>query len=85
MRNHRLSHDLITLIVSVAVFVGLAPAWAAEDIRIGVVSPLTGPTAKFGQAQKNALTMAADDVNGAGGIKSLGGAKIKLVFGDTRG
>ncbi len=50
-----------------------------------MVSPLTGPTAKFGQAQKNALTMAADDVNGAGGIKSLGGAKIKLVFGDTRG
>ena len=85
MGNHRLMHDLATLIVSVAVFVGLAPAWAAEDIRIGVVSPLTGPTAKFGQAQKNALTMAADDVNGAGGIKSLGGAKIKLVFGDTRG
>src|SRR5437773_10047906 len=46
---------------------------------------MTGPTAKFGQAQKNALTMAADDVNAAGGIKSLGGAKIKLVFGDTRG
>ena len=34
MRNHRLSHDLITLIASVAVFVGLAPAWAAEDIRM---------------------------------------------------
>lgn len=85
MRNHRLMRDLITLVVSVGVVVGSGPAWAAEEIRIGVVSPLTGPTAKFGQAQKNALTMAADDVNGAGGIKSLGGAKIKLVFGDTRG
>jgi branched-chain amino acid transport system substrate-binding protein len=29
--------------------------------------------------------MAMEDVNGAGGVKSLGGAKIKLVFGDTRG
>jgi hypothetical protein len=35
------------------------------------VSPLTGPAAKFGQAQKNAMTMAAEDVNNAGGIKSL--------------
>ena len=62
-----------------------APAWSAEEVRIGVLSPMTGPTAKFGQAQKNALTMAAEDVNAAGGIKSLGGAQIKLIWGDTRG
>ncbi len=65
--------------------VAAAAAQTAEEIRIGIVSPLTGPTAKFGQAQKNAMTMAAEDVNSAGGIKSLGGAKIKLFFGDTRG
>lgn len=62
-----------------------APARAADEVRIGVVSPMTGPTAKFGQAQKNALMMAAEDINAAGGIKSLGGARIRLVFGDTRG
>jgi branched-chain amino acid transport system substrate-binding protein len=85
MRSHRLIHGLVTLILALATLVGVAPVPAAEEIRIGVVSPLTGPTAKFGQAQKNALTMAVEDVNGAGGIKSLGGAKIKLIFGDTRG
>jgi len=85
MRSHRFIHGLVTTILALAVLAGVAPVRAAEEIRIGVVSPLTGPTAKFGQAQKNALTMAAEDVNGAGGIKSLGGAKIKLVFGDTRG
>jgi branched-chain amino acid transport system substrate-binding protein len=85
MRSHRLIHGLVTLILALATLVGVAPVQAAEEVRIGVVSPLTGPTAKFGQAQKNALTMAVEDVNGAGGIKSLGGAKIKLVFGDTRG
>ena len=58
---------------------------AAEEVRIGVLSPMTGPAAKFGQIHKNTLTMATEDVNNAGGIKSLGGAKIRLIFGDTRG
>jgi branched-chain amino acid transport system substrate-binding protein len=58
---------------------------AADEVRIGVVAPMTGPNAKFGAMQKNAVTMAAEDVNQAGGIKSMGGAKIRLVFGDTRG
>jgi branched-chain amino acid transport system substrate-binding protein len=85
MRSHWLIHGLVAPIVAAAVLIGATPAGAADEVRIGVVCPLTGPTAKFGQAQKNTLTMAAEDVNGAGGIKSLGGAKIKLIFGDTRG
>jgi branched-chain amino acid transport system substrate-binding protein len=65
---------------------GAAPAaGAADEVRIGVLSPMTGPNAKFGAIQKNTLTMAVEDVNQAGGIKSMGGAKIRLVFGDTRG
>lgn len=62
-----------------------AVAGAAEEVRIGILSPMTGPAAKFGQIEKNTLTMAIEDVNNAGGIKSLGGAKVRLVFGDTRG
>jgi branched-chain amino acid transport system substrate-binding protein len=58
---------------------------AAEEVRIGVLSPMTGPNAKFGAIQKNTLAMAAEDVNNAGGIKALKGAKITLIFGDTRG
>ncbi|HET6521833.1 MAG TPA: ABC transporter substrate-binding protein, partial [Geminicoccaceae bacterium] len=60
-------------------------ARAQEEIRIGVLSPLTGPAAKFGEIQRSTLTIAAEDVNNAGGIQSLGGAQITLVFGDTRG
>ena len=60
-------------------------ARAQEEVRIGVLSPLTGPAAKFGEIQRSTLTIAAEDVNNAGGIESLGGAKITLVFGDTRG
>lgn len=73
-------------VVLVTTLLGLAgSAEAAEEVRIGVLSPMTGPNAKFGAIQKNTLTMAVEDVNQAGGIKSMGGAKIRLVFGDTRG
>ena len=85
MRSLCLVRGVAVLVFALAGLAGGQAVQAAEEIRIGVVSPLTGPTAKFGQAQRNALTMAMEDVNGAGGIKSLGGAKIKLVFGDTRG
>jgi len=85
MRSLRLVRGFAVLVFALAGLAGSQAVQAAEEIRIGVVCPLTGPTAKFGQAQRNALTMAMEDVNGAGGIKSLGGAKIKLVFGDTRG
>jgi branched-chain amino acid transport system substrate-binding protein len=85
MRSPRFARALAILASTVLAAAAVPAGHAAEEIRIGVVCPLTGPTAKFGQAQRNALTMAAEDVNGAGGIKSLGGAKIKLIFGDTRG
>jgi branched-chain amino acid transport system substrate-binding protein len=66
--------------------VALAPGSAlAQEVVIGVLSPLTGPAAKFGGIQRSTLDMAVADVNAAGGIKSLGGAKIRLTWGDTRG
>src|SRR5207247_9223278 len=82
MRNRPFVSALVSLIVVLA---AVYPAGAADEVRIGIVSPMTGPNAKFGQAQKNAVTMAAEDVNNAGGVRSMGGARIKLVFGDTRG
>lgn len=59
-------------------------AEAAEPVRIGVVYALTGPYAAAGQDCKRGTELAADAINAAGGIKSLGGAKIELVFGDTQ-
>ena len=88
MRERRIvrwaGYGLVGLAVTLLAGFG-AVAGAAEEVRIGVLCPLTGPTAKFGQNQKNTLTMVMEDVNNAGGVKSLGGAKIRLVFGDTRG
>ena len=56
----------------------------APTFKVGVVHPVTGPLAEPGQASRLGAQMAADAVNAAGGIKSLGGMKLELVLGDTQ-
>jgi len=56
----------------------------AKTFKIGVVHPMTGPLAEPGQACRLGAQMAADAINAGGGIKSLGGARLDLVLGDTQ-
>jgi branched-chain amino acid transport system substrate-binding protein len=72
-------------------------AYAQQEIKIGVIYPLTGPAASTGAELKNALELAADIINNGakgvaglpfasgGGLPNLKGAKIKLVFADHQG
>lgn len=52
-------------------------------IKIGSLWPLTGPVAKIGQECVQVVEMAVDEINAQGGIKSMGGAKLEIVSGDT--
>jgi branched-chain amino acid transport system substrate-binding protein len=56
-----------------------------ETIKIGALYPTTGDLAKLGEECVNGLQMAVDEINAAGGIKSLNGAKIELVKADSQG
>jgi len=63
-----------------------APAQkATKVIKIGGLYPLTGNLAKLGEENKNGLLLAVEEINKAGGIKSMGGAKLEVVWGDTQG
>jgi branched-chain amino acid transport system substrate-binding protein len=53
-------------------------------VKIGVIHPVTGPLAEPGQACRAGAEMAAEEINAAGGIKSLGGARLDLILGDTQ-
>lgn len=61
----------------------LRTAWAAETVNVGVAVPLSGANAQFGVNSRNGIELVADQVNAAGGIKALGGAKINLVVADS--
>jgi branched-chain amino acid transport system substrate-binding protein len=57
-------------------------AGAADAVKIGILVPLSGPTAQFGINIRNGVELALEDVKAAGGIKSLG-ADVELVYADV--
>ena len=52
-------------------------------IKLGILQPVTGALAQDGELGRLGATVAIDEINAAGGIKSLGGAKIEMVFADA--
>jgi len=58
--------------------------WAADPINIGALYPTTGSMAQIGVGCVAAAKLAAEMVNDAGGIKSLGGAKLNLIISDVQ-
>ena len=57
---------------------------AADAVNIGGLYPVTGSFAQIGQGCVNAAKLAVQMVNDAGGIKSLGGAKLNLIISDVQ-
>ena len=56
----------------------------AKAVKVGVLHPVTGALAYSGQQCRLGALMAIEDINKAGGIKSLGGAKIEALLGDAQ-
>ncbi len=55
-----------------------------KPVRIGLIHPMTGMFAYNGGQALAGAKLAADEINASGGIKSLGGAKLDLVIGDSQ-
>nr|WP_295768030.1 ABC transporter substrate-binding protein [Rhodoferax sp.] len=82
-------------VAAVLVGTGISFAvYAQQEVKIGVIYPLTGPGAAVGAELRNALELAADVINNGApgiadlpfsagkGLPGLKGAKIKLIFAD---
>lgn len=57
-------------------------ALAAESIKIGLITPLTGPVSSYGISVRNSIVMGVDEINAAGGIN---GQPIELIVYDDKG
>lgn len=65
---------------------GVSSALAADPVKIGYLIPLSGSAAaSIGRDMSRATHLAVKHINESGGIKSLGGAQLKLLESDTRG
>jgi len=71
---------LFAIIASAALVLIAVPAVAQEPIRIGVLLPLTGPFAKNGLENWEAMQIARDMINERGGVN---GRKIEYLQGDA--
>ncbi len=56
----------------------------SKEVKVGYILPVTGPLAFEAALALNGMLLAVDEINAGGGIKSLGGAKIALLPGDTQ-
>ncbi len=60
-------------------------ARAADPVKVGLVHPVTGFIAYSGNQCRQGALMAIEDINNAGGIKSIGGAPLEALLGDSQG
>jgi branched-chain amino acid transport system substrate-binding protein len=96
MKSKKLFLVFVSLIISALVFAGCSQSSSGDsggsdnsdptkidEVTIGVLLPLTGSTAKLGENSRRGIELAAQLINENGGIKSMGGAKIKLEVLDA--
>ena len=82
---------IIAAVIIVVIIVGAVTYYyttlptVVTEVKIGVLLPLSGTQAQTGADLKRGIEFAVDEINSAGGIKKLGGAKLTVVYGDTAG
>ncbi len=70
------------LCLSLLCTLGGGLAWAQETLRVGIILPLTGAKAKFGEIEKLSFDLALKEINDAGGIN---GKKLEFLYEDDTG
>jgi len=73
------------LILSSVIFIltlFLIPYVLAQEIKIGVITTLTGAKAPIGERQKRGYELALEEINAEGGID---GHKVVLIYKDDKG
>jgi branched-chain amino acid transport system substrate-binding protein len=58
-----------------------SPVQAADTYKIGAALPLTGPAQYMGEAEREAMNMAVDEINKQGGVN---GQKLEVIYIDTK-
>ena len=70
----------MTRLLVILLALAAAPAWAQQTIKIGLVTALSGQSARAGEAITRGLQVAIDEINAKGGL--LNGRKLELLRRD---
>jgi branched-chain amino acid transport system substrate-binding protein len=74
---------LLALAALMGATAGTGFAQTPPNVKIALIAPMSGPWARQGLLKKMGAEMAIEEINAAGGIKALGGAKMELVIADA--
>jgi branched-chain amino acid transport system substrate-binding protein len=97
MMRHSRSRALRIILAALVGVLACATGSSAQgkEVVIGVLYPMTGPSAQIGIDARNVITVALDIINNthnlnlplakAAGLPSLGGAKVRAIFVDHQG
>ena len=84
MQRRMTVQALLAAVVSAGVALATGPAWSqAKEVRVAMIAPMSGPWARQGELMQKGADMAIEDINRAGGIKSMGGARMRLLVVDA--
>jgi len=75
---------LLALILVISISgVCFAASGSPKNVKIAAFANLTGGNAADGEYFQRAINIMVDRINNEGGIKSMGGAKLEIVYHDT--
>jgi branched-chain amino acid transport system substrate-binding protein len=84
--NKNKNITIIGIIISLIILAGCGNSITGNinsegTIKIGFIAPLTGDAASYGLTEKNAVEIAVEEINSAGGIN---GKKLEVIFEDGK-
>jgi branched-chain amino acid transport system substrate-binding protein len=84
--NSRVSRRLVLQAGAASTLLGAPGLLLAQTrpVKIGLVHPVSGALAYSGAQSRFGGQFAVDEINAAGGIKSMGGAKLEAVLADSQ-
>lgn len=78
MNTSRFSHKMLACLVTLVASTVVSQAGFAANLKVGVVSPITGATATFGQENVNGIKLAHQK------LKKAGGRQFDLIIEDDK-
>ncbi len=81
---------LMAIVLAMVLVIGLAGISAKAEtneeniVKMAFLFPLSGAAANVGEDSTKGVKVAVEYINSHGGIKSLNGAKIEMIYADTQ-
>ncbi len=82
MERARAKNKWVGKVFTALLLLALSVSAAAEPIKIGLITSLTGPVSSYGISVRDAVVMGVAEINAAGGVN---GSPIRLITYDDKG